>query len=202
MQFFERSEQPRTASRRVQAPASVLGPDGQFSIALPGVVASESQRSAAGSSAAAGVEASQGAPLSRMVHLLHPCVPITDSRPGVLLYILLSTDTCVLSYVFARLAWDGSKNQTEYVGASSIASMVANIIGFIACASKSPTLLGFFAVVVFVQFLASVLAFVSTIQLLHCLVQPLLVHAALRMRKTFTPAWFVTGRRASLLTAW
>ena len=158
MQYFDRSDVPRPATSRVQAPASLVGPDGQLCIGLPAAesrAAADAARGGAGDAAAAGGIGT--------VQLLYPCTATVDPSPRLWLHGVLAVDVGVLVYMLSRVDWDRQGLEVD-VGWIGVAGLVADAFGFCVCESRRPTLLGFFAAIVGVQFMCSALVLLTPVR--------------------------------------
>lgn len=74
------------------------------------------------------------------------------------------------------------------------AGLLYCLAGAAACHWHQPRILGLYAVGCAVQFLASVLLMQSMPMIVHCVLQPPLIMATLRLRRALVPLWFNTGR--------
>ena len=158
MQYFDRSDVPRPASSRVQAPASLVGPDGQLCIGLP---AAESRAAAGAARGGAGDAAAAGG--IGTVQLLHPCTATVDPSPRWWLHGALAVDVGVLVYILSDVDWD-RQGQSANLGRIAVAGLVADGFGFCACESRHAVLLGFFAAIVGVQFMCSALVLLTPVR--------------------------------------
>lgn len=150
MQFFDRSDVPRAASQRVQAPISLVGPDGQLYIGLP-----PEGRTSTGSGRVRDGETG-GANATGSVQLLHPCSTTVQPSPRWWLHGVIAIDIVMLVNILGQNGWAG-QGFSEYLRVISITALIVDGFGVCACEMRRPDFLGFYAVIVGVQFLSSLL---------------------------------------------
>jgi hypothetical protein len=186
MQFYSRT---RPGARDVrQYPGGVITPDGQLHLGLPMRPATADRGAARGdpssllaSDAAGGVYA-----------LMHPAEPNEESASRLPMLLLLAADAGATFGLLLEMRW--RTVHRDYLLCIGLIGLAVDVFGAVCAARRLPSMLGIVAIAAFVQFCAIALHLQSLAQLVHCLLQPSLVHFALTLRKACIPVWFSTGR--------
>lgn len=149
MQWYERSDMPRPPSARVQAPISLISPNGQLCIGL------------SASSTHGAPHATDTHPAAGMasVQLLYPIT--AHPAPRWWLRGVLLMDVALLVYI-AETSW--REYDATRIAVLALVSLAADAFGACACELRRPELLGLFAVIVSVQLLGSVLVLLTTVR--------------------------------------
>ena len=104
----------------------------------------------------------------------------------------LLADIVALLVMLSELRW--RKVHTGYLFSIGLTGLAVDVLGFVSCHYRLPSMLGVFGVAALLQFFASALLPQSLSQLTHCALQPLIVSFAMTLRRSRVPLWFSTGR--------
>ena len=124
--------------------------------------------------------------------LMHPAEPNSDNASRAPLLIALAVDAGATIALLFEMRW--RTVYFDYLLWLGIVGLATVAVGALSCVRRMPAVLGVFAVAAFIQFVVSALHLQCLAQLVHCVVQPVLVSFSLTLRKACIPLWFGTGR--------
>ena len=182
MQFYSRTT--RAAAGSVP-PATSFAPDGQLRLAVPVRTAAAPSDAPDRVTPAVGAGSLNGGGSDSLVMMLPQTRPDEISAPRVWFLMALACDAAVLLACLLELRW-----RRVYFASTlgtGLAGLALCAIGTASCHYRAPAMLGVFAVAAFAQFCANVLLLQSIPQVMHTLLQPVLMRYALLLRRQRTP---------------
>lgn len=114
----------------------------------------------------------------------------SSSRSELLLTLLVD---CIVLIVLLAQQRDRTTH-ASFIYGIGISALIVDMVGVYSCVCRKQLLLGLVALACAIQFFVSALPCLSIEQLIHCLLQPLLVNLALALRGSRLPVWFQAKR--------
>lgn len=189
LHYYSRTQAGRAAANNV--PGTCFTADGNMQLALP-VHQPSADRNEHRSNALSLLADPQNA--NRLQILMSPPArPDEENAPRAPLRVMLLLDLALLLAMLAELS--SVQAHREMLNTLVVAGFIADTVGAAACQCRTPRVLHLFALGAFFQFLLNCLYLHNWPQLMHCIMQPLLVHASLALRRQLIPLWLSNGPR-------